>query len=132
MQIHIKICGVLFILLALVHLIFPRYFQWRKELATLSLVNRQLMYVHTFFIAWAVLLMGVVCIRSAQEMQSSAIGKTLAAGLFLFWSARLLFQLFIFSRRLWWGKSLETGVHIVFTMLWTYFSWVFYFVWRGA
>ena len=46
MYIQLIITGVLLIALALVHLIFPSYFNWKKELPLLSLVNRQLMTVH--------------------------------------------------------------------------------------
>ena len=48
MHIHLKIIGVLLMSLALVHVIFPRYFHWKEELKDLSLMNRQMMKVHTF------------------------------------------------------------------------------------
>ncbi len=51
-----KIIGFLLITLALVHIIFPKYFNWNKELKALSLINRQMMTVHTFFIAFTVLI----------------------------------------------------------------------------
>ena len=51
MEIHVKVAGFILIMLALVHVIFPRYFDWKNDLSTLSLINRQMMYVHTFFIA---------------------------------------------------------------------------------
>jgi hypothetical protein len=41
MEIHFKIIGVLLIALALVHIVFPKYFNWDKELKSLSLINRQ-------------------------------------------------------------------------------------------
>ena len=59
MELQLKIIGVLLIALALLHAFFPRYFQWKKELSGLKLINRQMMYVHTFFIALAVFLMGL-------------------------------------------------------------------------
>jgi hypothetical protein len=49
MEIHFKIIGVLLIALALAHIVFPKYFNWDKELKSLSLINRQMMTVHTFF-----------------------------------------------------------------------------------
>ncbi len=51
MEIHFKVIGVLLILLSVVHVFFPRYFKWDLELKSLSLINRQLMTMHTFFIA---------------------------------------------------------------------------------
>ena len=57
MEVHLKIIGILLMLLALVHTIFPRYFNWKNELKELSLMNRQMMKIHTFFIAVTVFLM---------------------------------------------------------------------------
>ena len=37
---------------------FPRQFRWREELARLSLLNRQIFLVHTFFIVLVVTMMG--------------------------------------------------------------------------
>ncbi len=60
MELHLKIIGLLLMLLAFVHVIFPRYFEWKEELKSLSLINREMTYVHTFFIALIVLMFGVL------------------------------------------------------------------------
>ena len=62
MEIHFKIIGGILVLLALAHGIFPRYFNWKQELNSMSIINRQLMYVHSFFIAFLIFLMGVLCL----------------------------------------------------------------------
>ena len=59
MEIHLKIIGFILIVLAFVHIIFPRYFAWKEQLKSLTLINKQMMYVHTFFIAVTTLLIGV-------------------------------------------------------------------------
>ena len=94
MELHLKIIGWMMIALAMLHLIFPRYFEWSKELAPLSLVNKQLMYVHTFFIGLVVFLMGIFCIYSTNDIVETKLGRQLALGFFIFWSARLAFQFF--------------------------------------
>ncbi len=95
METHLKIIGALLVMLAAIHVIFPRYFNWEKETRSLSLINRQMMYVHTFFIAFVVALMGLLCLTTSED--------------------------------------LPTTVHIVFSMLWAYFSGVFLWVyWCGA
>jgi hypothetical protein len=128
MDLHLKIVGALLIALALVHAVFPRYFQWRKDLAALRLINRQMMYVHTFFIALTVFLMGLLCLTSSQEITSTPLGRKTALGLAVFWTARLVIQLFGYSSRLWRGKALETTIHVVFVILWAYVSAVFIMV----
>jgi hypothetical protein len=126
MGIHIKITGVILMALALLHLIFPRYFNWEKELPALSLINRQMMVVHTFFIALMVFLMGLLCLSSADELIETSLGKKIALGLGVFWSIRLFIQFFGYSADLWKGKAFETLVHILFSLLWAYVSIVFW------
>lgn len=117
--------------LAAVHVIFPRYFNWKEELSRLSLINRQMMMVHTFFIAFGVFLMGLLCATSATELTQTELGKRIAFGLGLFWTIRFFIQLFGYSAQLWRGKAFETAVHIVFSMVWVYMSGVFWFTYAG-
>ncbi len=130
MELHLKITGALLIVLSLIHAIFPNYFNWKKELESISLINRQMMYVHTFFVAFVVFLMGVFCLTSADELLGTALGKRLALGLAVFWALRLIIQFFGYSSALWKGKVFETGVHIAFIFLWSYlsslFSWIYF------
>jgi hypothetical protein len=131
MEIHLKIIGVLLMGLALVHAVFPKYFNWDKELKSLSLINRQMMNIHTFFIALTVFLMGLLCFTSSTEIVETILGKKISLGLGLFWSVRLVIQFFGYSTELWKGKKFETFVHIIFSLLWTYLSIIFlrvYFV----
>ncbi len=125
MHIHIKIIGFLLIALALVHIIFPKYFNWGKELKFLSLINRQMMTVHTFFIAFTVFLMGLLCLTSTNELIETNLGKKISLGLGVFWTIRLFIQLFVYSSDLWKGKKLETLIHILFSIFWIYFSAIF-------
>ena len=78
MEQHLRITGSLLILLAFIHASFPRYFEWKKELGALSIINRQLMYVHSFFIALVILLMGILCLTSSAELTGTILGKRVA------------------------------------------------------
>jgi hypothetical protein len=128
---QLRIIGFLLIVLALLHAAFARYFNWRQEFAPVSLINRQMMYVHTFFVAFVVLLMGALCLSSAPELVGTALGRRVALGCGIFWLARLLIQFFGYSTELWRGKRFETFVHVVFTGLWSYLSAVFLLVGLG-
>lgn len=125
MIIHLHITGVLLILLAIMHITFPKRFKWKEELNSLSLLTRQIMYVHTFFIGLVVLLIGVLTLCYAQLLLTSELGNIVCLGFSFFWLARLFFQLFIYSPKLWRGKTFETAVHIVFTITWIYFTMVY-------
>ena len=123
--IHFTITGGLLILLALLHLSFPRYFNWEEDLKDLSLINRQMMKVHTFFIGLVVFLIGVLCLTSADELVHTNLGKKISLGIGLFWLMRLVVQFFGYSNKLWKGKTFETIMHIIFSGLWIYLSSVF-------
>jgi hypothetical protein len=125
MELHLKIIGWILVLLAIVHVVFPKRFNWTEELSSLSLINRQVMYVHTFFIALVVLLMGILCLTSAKELIETDLGKKIVLGLGIFWMIRLFMQFFGYSSKLWKGKTFETIIHIVFSFLWTYLSTIF-------
>ncbi len=125
MEIHFKIIGSLFMVLALVHIGFPKYFNWKQELLSLSLINRQMMAVHTFFIAVVVFMMGLLCLTATAELLQTSLGKKLSLGMGLFWTLRLLIQFFGYSSVLWRGKTFETTLHVLFSLLWLYVSGVF-------
>ena len=121
----IKLIGCGLVILALIHVVFPKVFDWKRELAMLTLVNRQLMGVHTFFIALIVLLMGLLCLSSADLLLHTKLGSRVLWGLSFFWFMRLVTQLFWYSPELWKGKRFETLVHIIFTLLWSSMTVIF-------
>jgi len=59
-DLHLKIVGTLLVLLGVAHCAFPKRFGWKDELARLSLLTRQIFWVHTFFIALTLVLMGSI------------------------------------------------------------------------
>ena len=125
MELQIKIIGCLFILLAFLHVFFPKYFNWKEEFGSLSLINRQMMYVHIFFIAFGIFLLGLLCLASTNALLSTSLGRQICLGIGIFWAVRLYVQFFVYSKKLWKGKAFETMMHIVFTLSWAYFSTIF-------
>jgi hypothetical protein len=125
MELHLKIIGFCLIALGLVHAIFPRQFNWRQELSSLSIVNREMMYVHTFFIAFTLFLVGLLCLTSTTDLISTILGKQVSLGLGIFWLLRLFAQFFAYSAQTWRGKPFETTIHILFSIFWTYLTVIF-------
>ena len=125
MELQIKIIGYLLMVLACVHVIFPKYFGWKEDLAPLQQINRSMMKVHTFFIALTVFLMGLLCVTSTQDLLQTELGRKLCLGLGVFWLIRLFFQFFIYPSLLWKGKKLETIIHIVAIVFWIFLSYSF-------
>ena len=127
---QLRIIGAALMLLSLIHVGFPRYFKWREEVPRLSLFNRQMFQVHTFFIAFLLMLMGLLCVVDAEALTSTPLGKHVCLGLSFFWLVRLFFQFFVYSPALWRGKTFETVIHVVFSALWIYLTAVFYLAGR--
>ncbi len=124
-----KIIGVLLISLALIHIFFPKDFNWDKELKSVSLINRQMMTVHIFFVAFTVFLMGLRCLTSSNELIETNLGKKMSLGIGIFWTVRLFIPFLGYSTDLWKGKAFETAMHIIFSLLWIYLSVVFLTIW---
>ncbi|MBL8021720.1 MAG: hypothetical protein JNM27_18755 [Leptospirales bacterium] len=111
--------GVLQIGLAILHLLFPARFNWREETARLSLLNRQIFYVHTFFVCVILVLFGLLSVFFASELlRGDLFSRAISGGISAFWFMRLLAQLFVYDSALWKGKTFETTVHIAFILLW--------------
>lgn len=125
MELHLRIIGALLCLLALVHVGFPKRFNWGEELKSLSLINKQMMEVHTFFVALTVFLIGLLSWFYADNLVNSQFGRVISTGLGIFWGIRLVFQFFVYSPKLWRGKHFETTMHILFSLLWLYLTFVY-------
>ena len=125
MELTLKLTGFVLIALGLFHVFFPKYFKWKEEFSRVSMINRQMMYVHSFFIAFVVVLIGLLCVTSATDLLKTPLGKKISLGISIFWITRLFIQFFGYSTSLWKGKTFETGIHILFSILWTGLSAVF-------
>jgi hypothetical protein len=125
MELLLKLTGIVLMILGVVHVFFPKYFKWKEEFSKVSMINRQMMYVHSFFIAFVVFLMGLLCVTSAPDLLTTPLGKRISLGISIFWITRLFIQFFGYSSSLWKGKTFETSIHILFSILWIGLSAVF-------
>ena len=122
----LRIAGALLLLLACSHVAFPKRFNWAEELPRLSLLNRQMFLVHTFFIALLLAFMGILSLVFSEALvEQSRLGQVVLAGLTIFWGTRLVFQWFVYDRSLWRGQPFNTWVHFTFTALWIYLTSVY-------
>lgn len=120
-DLQLSVAGILQVSLAFAHLGFGRRLGWKDDLARLSLVNRQIFQVHTFFIGLVLVLFGMLDLLAGKLLlDGSVLARSVSGGLAVFWGARLWVQWFVFDHRLWRGKRFETTVHAIFTLLWTW------------
>ncbi|MCX6607271.1 MAG: hypothetical protein NTV52_27315 [Acidobacteria bacterium] len=106
----LPIGGAVLLGLSLLHAAMPKRFAWSEELARLRLLNRQIFWVHTFFIALAVALMRMLLFFPQTLLDRTPLARLVTIGLLLFWLARAVTQFFVYSRTLWRGKPFETLV----------------------
>ena len=125
MIILIQISGIIMLLISILHCGCPRYFNWKISLSKLDLLHRQIYIVHTFFIGLIVFLMGILCISLPTELQNTQLGKYISFGFGIFWFIRLIFQHFVYSSQPWKGQRFQTVMHIIFSVLWLFLSFVF-------
>lgn len=126
LEIALKSAGVMLLLLGLSHAFFGERFQWKEELERLSLLNRQIFYVHTFFIALIVVMLGVLALfYTGTLIEKTALARVVLGGIVIFWLCRLWIQFFGYHSSLWKGDRFNTGVHIIFSVLWTYLVVIF-------
>ena len=121
LSMHLRIVGILLVLLGLSHAFFNRYFGWKRELAEVSLLTRQIFFVHSFFIGLGVALAGGGSFLCADALLCPGLlSRTLLAGMTMFWLCRLLAQFFAYDSRIWKGDRFRTFMHAVFSALWIY------------
>ncbi|MEA2735412.1 MAG: hypothetical protein QOE14_1863 [Humisphaera sp.] len=125
-ELHLRIVGVLLLALIALNFYVPRRFNWKTELASLSLVNRQIFQVHAGFICVILTMFAVLVLFFTRDLlEPTRLARAVLAALAIFWFVRLLTQWFVYDRSLWRGRRFETIVHLVFTGVWTYFSATF-------
>ncbi|HUA86392.1 MAG TPA: hypothetical protein VMB85_21190 [Bryobacteraceae bacterium] len=121
LHVHVQIVGALLLLLSVANLFFSRYFGWKKELASLSLLTRQVFQVHCFFIALVLMLLGACSLFYTDTLlEAGPLSRVLLAGIVLFWLCRLAIQFFVYDPAIWRGNRLYTFMHVVFSVLWIY------------
>jgi len=131
MLIHLTIIGWLLMLLSFLHVFVPGYLDWKRDLAPISLMNRQMLWTHMIFIALMVFSLGLLCVTSGEDLIATRLGRRICLGLSVFWGLRLIFQLFVYSSELWRGKRFETFVHVIAVGFWVYMTVVFGCVYDG-
>ena len=131
LETHLKLAGLVLLILAFAHLFFEKRFGWKEEFASLSPFNRQMFYVHNFFIMLVIALCGALSLFGTESMlEKSALGRYVAGGILFFWACPWVSQFFVYDSALWRGKVFETRVHIAFSLFWTYlvavYGWNFW------
>ncbi len=118
---HLRICGFALILLGLAHGLFGRFLDWRTDLSKLTVLNRQIFLVHTFYIGYFVTALGILDVCFAQTlMRPEPLSRFLLSVMTLTWAVRLVIQLFVWDRAIWRGSPFRRNVHYGLILFWSY------------
>ena len=118
---HLHVVGVLLLLLGISHAFFDRYFGWKQELQTVSLLTRKIFYVHTFFIGLGVVLAGAGSLIYADALlKPDPLNRAILAAMATFWLCRLFAQFLAYDAAIWRGNRFRTFMHATFAFLWCY------------
>jgi len=82
---------------AVFHLFFWKLFDWRKDLASLTPVNRSVMQILNLCLTFMISVMAFVSLFLPREMLTTILGKYLLVAFALFWFLRMLEQIFVFE-----------------------------------
>jgi hypothetical protein len=123
---NLHVVGVLMAALVVVNLFVPHRFHWRREMAHLSLLNRQIFQVHCIFILLILAMFAVLLLGYADALvEPTRLGRAVLAGLTIFWALRMLMQWFFYSPKVWRGNRSHTIMHVVFSVAWVYVTGTF-------
>ena len=83
--------------LVVFHLLFWRLFDWKRDLASLSSINRQVMQVLNLSLTFAFVIFAYVSWFHVDELLSSDLGHAFLALIALFWLLRAIQQVVFFG-----------------------------------
>ena len=126
LTVHLQVVGLLLMVLGLSHVFFNRYFGWDVELTRVSLFTRRVFFVHTFFIAMTVTMMGAFCaVYAGALVEPQVLSRAILAGMVVFWGSRLVAQFTAYESAIWRGDRFRTRMHVAFSILWVYVTGTF-------
>ena len=118
---HLQVVGILLMLLGLSHIFFARFFGWKQELTAVSLLTRQVFFVHNFFIGLTVMLGGAATFFCAKALlRPDTLSHAVLAGMATFWFCRLIAQFVAYDSAIWHGDRFRTFMHVACSLLWCY------------
>jgi len=125
--IWVRLGGVLQLGVLIASILVPKVLRWHRELASLHVMLRRLIWVYGVFIVFTITALGVICVTFAETIVTgSGLGRAIAIFVAGFWGMRLLVQLFVFDMLpLLDHPILKLGYHgltIVFTYLFVVFT----------
>ena len=130
LRFHLRVVGVLLLLVAGMHAFVPARFAWRSEISRLSPVNQRILVSHCIFIVLLVLLTGILATFFAPLLLNhTPLAQLVLAGMSIFWLAKLAGQVALFSSGTARSGRFGLATHVLFCCLWSYIGGVCLVAW---
>ena len=100
-EILLVIGGIYNLLFAVFHLLFWKIFDWKNDLALLTLVNRAIMQVINLCLTFVFIIFGVISLLHPNQMIGTDLGRTLIFLIAIFWFLRAVEQIIFFKMKNW-------------------------------
>ncbi len=84
---------------AIFHLMFWRLFRWKRDLSSLTFINRSVMQILNLCLTFVFVLMAYISFFNTSELIQTNLGKALLVGFSLFWFLRMIEQIIFFGIR---------------------------------
>jgi len=114
----LKVAAAIQAIVSVLNLQLCRWLGWKRELAQVPLLIRQVFHVHSWFISLTLAIFAVLTWRFAADMaeghQPNATWLATAIG--IFWLVRTLVQVAYYSPSHWRGRRGPTVVHIALSV----------------
>ena len=120
---YIWLAGAVQLFIVAMNVPLPRVLGYREQLARVSPIIRQIFIVHSIYIVLVLIGFSLLCFRFASQLAGeSPIGVFFSGCLAVFWTLRLIIQLFYYDAKL---KRTYRTVHLAFTLAIGFLSGVF-------
>jgi hypothetical protein len=101
--------GIYNLAFAIFHMFFWKLFDWKKDLVSLTPVNRSVVQILNLCLTFMILVMSYVSLFLSREMLTTNLGQKLMLAFALFWFLRMLEQIFVFE--------VKNKLSVVFTLI---------------
>src|SRR5262245_57291785 len=115
--------GVFNLAFAAFHVLFWRLFNWDRDLATLSAINRAVMQILNLCLTFIFLSFAYLSFQHADELLGTRLGNALLALIAFFWLLRAIQQAIFFGLRHRLSSALF-GLFLVGASLYAYPAWL--------
>jgi hypothetical protein len=115
--------GVFNVAFALFHAAFWQIFDWERDLASLTKVNRAVMQILNLCLTFVFLAFAYLSFGHTEELQTTRLGNALLSLMAFFWMLRAVEQAAFFGLRNRLSSALF-GLFLVGTSLYAYPAWV--------